>query len=161
MSAKWRPRATWREKLEKEQEPRVVDTPPGMQRRYGAGKMLIPTPALVDALMRKATPGKVITVDQIRERLADDFKVNSTCPLTTGIFVRIAAEAAEEYRHMGREDVTPYWRVVKSDGSLNEKFPGGVEAQGRHLEDEGHAIEAGRGKKPPQVRDHQRCLVKL
>jgi hypothetical protein len=161
MSAKRRPRATWREKLEKEQEPRVVDTPPGMQRRYGAGKMLIPTPALVDALMRKATPGKVITVDQIRERLAEDFKVNSTCPLTTGIFVRIAAEAAEEYRHMGREDITPYWRVVKSDGSLNEKFPGGVKAQAGHLEDEGHAIEAGRGKKPPRVRDHQRCLVKL
>lgn len=106
----------------------MVDTPPKMQKRFGAGKMLVPTPALVDALMQQAPSGQLFTVDQIRERLAKDFSVDSTCPLTTGIFVRISAESAEEYLSMGRKDITPYWRVVKSDGSLNEKFPGGVEA---------------------------------
>jgi len=161
MSAKWKPRGTWREKLEKQQEPRVVDTPPKMQSRFGAGKMLIPTPALVDALMQKAPPGRLVTVEQIRQRLAQDFKVDSTCPLTTGIFIRIAAEAAEEYRHMGRKNITPYWRVIKSDGSLNEKFPGGAEAQARRLKEEGHAIEPGKGKKPPRVKDFEKSLVKL
>ena len=161
MSAKGKPRGTWREKLEKQQEPKVVDTPPKMQKRFGAGKMLVPTPALVDALMQKAPSGQLVTVDQIRERLAKDFQVDSTCPLTTGIFVRISAEAAQEYLSMGRKDITPYWRVIKSDGSLNEKFPGGVEAQARRLKEEGHTIEPGTGKKPPKVKDFGKYLAKL
>ena len=161
MSAKWKPRGTWREKLEKEQEPRVVDTPPKMQPRFGDGKMLIPTPALVDAMMQKAPPGKLITINQIRERLARDFSVDSTCPLTTGIFVRISAESAEEYLQMGRKDITPYWRIVKNDGSLNEKFPGGVEAQARRLREEGHTIEPARGKRPPRVKGFDKYLFKL
>ena len=97
MTIRWKPRKTWREKLEKDQQPKVVDTPPRMQKAFGAGKMLIPTPALIDALMKKPPAGKLVTVNQIRERLAADFNVDSTCTLTTGMFVRIAAEAAEEY----------------------------------------------------------------
>jgi hypothetical protein len=95
------------------------------------------------------------------KRLAGDFNADSTCPLTTGIFVRISAEAAEEYRHMGRKDITPYWRVVKNDGSLNDKFPGGATVQARRLKDEGHTIEPGAGKKPPKVREFQKSLFEL
>lgn len=61
MSAKFKPRGTWREKLEKEQEPRVVDIPPKMQKRFGMGTMLIPTPLDVDALIRKVPKGKLVT----------------------------------------------------------------------------------------------------
>ena len=154
-------RKSWRAKLEKEQEPRVVDVPPKMAKRFGTGKMLIATPLLVDALIRKVEEGKLVTVRQLRERLAKDFKVDSTCPLTTGIFVRIAAETAEEDLRMGRGDITPYWRVIRDDGSLNEKFPGGVVAQAAHLREEGHTIEPGKGKKPPRVKDFEKALVEL
>gem|GEM_PF-4701258 len=41
---------------------------------------------------------------------------------------------------MGREDITPYWRVVRDDGSLNEKFPGGVEVQAERLKEERYTI---------------------
>ena len=160
MSTKWKPRGTWREKLEKKQEPKIVDTPPKM-RKFGAGKMLVPTPALVDAVMQKIPSGKLLSVKQIRERLAADFNVDSTCPLTTGIFVRISAEAAEEYMHLGRKDITPYWRVIKNDGSLNEKFPGGVKAQARRLEKEGHTIGPAAGRKPPKVKDFERSLFEI
>jgi hypothetical protein len=132
-----------------------------MQPRFVAGKMRSPTPALVDALMQKAPPGKLITINQIRERPARDFSVDSTCPLTTGIFVRISAEAAEEYLQMGRKDITPYWRIVKNDGSLNEKFPGGVEAQARRLREEGHTIELAKGRKPPKVKGFEKYLFNL
>lgn len=96
MRKKFRSRTHWREKLEKEQEPRVVDIPSKMEKRYGKGKMLIPRPLDVDALIRKVEKGKLITQSQIREKLARDFNVDVTCPMTTGIFIRIAAEAAEE-----------------------------------------------------------------
>ena len=72
-------------------------------------------------------------------------------PLVTGIFVRIAAEAAEEDAAAGKTEITPYWRVVKEDGSLNPKFPGGVQRQQEHLREEGHRIIPGSGKRPPRV----------
>ena len=156
-----RSRKTWREKLETGQKAKVVDVPPKMAKRFGTGKMLIPTPLLVDALIRKVDKGKLVTMNQIRERLTKDFKVDTTCPLTTGIFLRIAAETAEEDLRMGRQEITPYWRVIRDDGSLNEKFPGGVEAQAVHLEEEGHTIELGKGKKPPKVKDFERVLQEL
>ncbi len=154
---------TWREKLEEQSKklPKIVSIPKKMEKRFGKGKMLIPKPLDVDALIRKVKKGKLVAQEQIREKLARDFKVNVTCPITTGIFLRIAAEAAEEDRELGKKEITPYWRVVKSDGSLNEKFPGGVEAQARSLKKEGHNILLGKGKKPPKVKDFKKYLIKL
>jgi len=123
--------------------------------------MLIPKPLDVDALVRRIQRGKLATVDQIRERLARDFGADLTCPLTTGIFLRIAAEAAEEDATRGERDITPYWRVIKSDGSLNEKLPGGVEAQAHRLREEGHTVQPGKGKKPPHVGEFERSLQSL
>ena len=156
-------RKSWREKLENPLKglPKVVDVPPKMVKRFGTGKMLIATPLLVDALIRKVEKGKLVTVRQLREHLAKDFKVDSTCPLTTGIFVRIAAETAEEDLRMGKSEITPYWRVIRDDGSLNEKFPGGLATQAAHLEEEGHTIEPGKGKKPPKVKDFEKALQEL
>ena len=136
-------RKSWREKLHAKQEARVVNDP------RGRGRMLIPRPLDVDAMMRKVEKGKLATANQIRERLAREHGADLTCPLVTGIFLRIAAEVAEEDFREGATQVTPYWRVVRADGSLNEKFPGGAEAQAARLSKEGHSIDPGRGKKPP------------
>ncbi len=148
-------RKTWREKLEAGQERKVVDD------LRGGGTLLIPKPLDVDALMRKVEKGKLVTITQIRERLAEEHGADDTCPLCAGIFLRIAAEVAEEDLTKGVTDITPYWRVLKGDGRLNEKFPGGVEAQAARLEEEGHTIEPGRGKKPPKVKDFEGALVEL
>jgi hypothetical protein len=152
-------RTTWREKLER--EPKIVTIPPKMVKRFGSGKMLIPSPLDVEALIRKVKKGKLVTQDEIRKRLAKDFKVDVTCPITTGIFVHIVAGAAEENLREGKKQMTPYWRVIKADGSLNEKLPGGVKAQAAHLREEGHVILPGKGKKPPQVKDFEKYLQKL
>ena len=147
-----------REKLEKDQEPRLVKIPPKMS-RFGKGTMLIPTPKLVDALVRRIPKGKLITVGELRRKLAADFGADVACPLTTGIFVRIAAEAAEEDRANGRRRITPYWRVVKDDGSLNAKFPGGEELQSQRLRDDGLlVVQSG---KRTVVRDFERLLAVL
>jgi alkylated DNA nucleotide flippase Atl1 len=79
--------------------------------------------------------------------------------MTLGIFLRIISEVAEEDRGKGKKRVTPYWRVVKDDGSLNPKFAGGVESQAARLEAEGHTVVAGRGKKPPRVEGFEKALV--
>ncbi len=150
-------RSSWREKLERQQEPKIVTIPPKMQKRFGRGKMLIPRPLDVDALIRKVPRGKLITQGQIRATLARASGVDVACPITTGIFVRIAAEAAAEAARAGKSRITPYWRVIRDDGKLIEKLPGGPPAQADHLAAEGHAIEtAGRFR----VKDPSRALVK-
>lgn len=161
MPDKTQPRGKWRAKLEKDQEPKVVEVPAKWVARFGEGKMLVATPLLVDALVRTVPEGLLVTIDQIRERLARDFCADSTCPLTTGIFLRITAEAAVEDLDSGREQVTPYWRVIRSNGSLVDKFPGGVQAQAERLRAEGHAIDPGMGKKAPRVREFEKVLAKL
>ncbi len=60
----------------------------------------------------------------------------------------------------GKKDITPYWRTLKVGGQLNEKYPGGVEAQATHLREEGHTIELGKDGKPRKVKDFERALVK-
>jgi len=131
--------------------PKVVDIPPRWQKHGGSGGMLIPSPHQVEALIRAVRKGRLITVTRMREVLATQHMTATACPLTTGIFVRIAAEAAEEDAQAGKTRITPYWRVVKEDGSLNPKFPGGAARQARRLIAEGHRIVPAQGKRPPRV----------
>ena len=161
MAAKFTSRTRWREKLEREDHSKIVQIPTSMEKRFGSGTMFIAKPIEVDALIRMTKKGMLITVAEIRSKLARDHKTNTTCPLTTGIFVRIAAETAEEDAQNGKKRITPYWRVVRDDGSLNEKFPGGVKAQSRRLREEGHTITPGKGKQPPKVRDFAKSLIRL
>ena len=161
MPKKFTSRTKWREKLENPEHSKIVEIPSFWSKRLGTGVMLIPKPLDVDALIRKTKKGKLVTVSEIRSRLARDNKVEVACPLTTGIFIRIAAETAEEDRKNGRKQITPYWRVIRDDGSLNEKFPGGVEEQSRRLKSEGHSIMPARGKKPPKVKDFEHLLMRL
>jgi alkylated DNA nucleotide flippase Atl1 len=130
-------RKTWREKLEIAKERRIVEIPSAMRRRLGEGKLLIPVPLDVDAMIRRIPEGRVMTTGELRKELARQFGADTTCPLCTGMFVRIAAEAAEE---RGGYDKTPYWRVVSDKGRLNPKLPGGVEAQAAALRREGHRV---------------------
>ena len=161
MAQKFSSRKSWQEKLHNQDHSKIVEIPPRMAKRLGTGTMLIPKPLDVDALIRKTRTGMLITVSEIRSRLARDNGANITCPLTTGIFVRIAAEAAEEELRDGKKQVTPYWRVIRDDGSLNEKFPGGVKAQARRLKEEGHSVSPGKGSHPPKLMDFEKSLMRL
>jgi len=159
MSNRFKPRKSWREKLENPPTglPKVVHGPATWKKRFGGRRVLVPTPLLVDGIVRKVRKGKLITIGQIRRQLAKEFGAEATCPLTTGIFLRIISEVAEEDRENGRGQITPYWRVVKDDGSLNPKFPGGVKGQAARLRQEGHKV-ASKGK-IPKVENFEKALV--
>ena len=133
-------RKTWREKLEIDKPRKIVEIPDRMRRQCGEGRMLIPTPLDVDAAIRRIPEGRVMTRGELRKELAHQFGADTSCPLCVGMFVRIAAEAAEE----GGSDKAPYWRVIADDGKLNPKIPGGVEAQAAALRREGHVVAHGR-----------------
>ena len=146
MGSKFTSKKSWRSKLEKPQEPSVFEMTGKTAQRYGPGKMLVPTPIMVDEVIRSVRKGKLITTGTIRKILAEKMGADVTCPLCTGIFVRISAEASEEDRVAGKARLTPYWRVLTDKGELNEKFPGGPAAAAKKLREEGHRV-AAKGKK--------------
>lgn len=155
-------RKSWQEKLADSKDlPRVVEINDRMSRRWGTGTCVIPAPKEVDELMRKVPKGKLTTINEIRAALARRHGATIGCPITTGIFASIAAQAAEEAAAEGKGSITPYWRTLKSGGELNPKYPGGAEAQAARLKDEGHATELGRDKRPKRVKDFGNFLVKL
>jgi len=130
-----------------------------MSKRWGTGTVAIPAPMEVDEIMRKVSEGKLTTINEIRVTLAKKHGATIGCPITTGIFAWIAANAAEERREKGEKDITPYWRTLKTGGVINEKYPGGVEAQKKLLEKEGHKV-VQKGKKCVVV-DYEKSLAKL
>lgn len=120
--------------------PKVVKIKGKMSRRWGTGTVAIPAPLEVDAIMKKVAIGRVITINEIREKIAKKHEATIGCPITCGIFAWIAAYAAEEERKTGKRNITPWWRTVKIKGELNEKYPGGSQNQKKLLEREGHKI---------------------
>ena len=126
--------------------PKVVPIKPNQEKNWGKGTIAIPSPLEVDELMREVPAGKVTTINEIREKIAKKHKATIGCPITTGIFSCIAARAADQEKAAGKKEITPFWRTLKSDRSLNDKYPGGVSAQKKLLEAEGQKI-LQKGKK--------------
>ena len=124
-------------------------------KKYGGTRMFLAPPLYYDKLMRKVPKGELITVGQIREYLAKENNADFTCPLTAGIFINIVAWAS----YQRKEDITPYWRTLKTNGELNNKYPEGVELQKRLLEEEGHTIIQKESKY--YVKDFESKLIKL
>lgn len=104
--------------------------------KYGGSRMFFAPPIDYDNVMKKIPYGKVITIGKIREYFAKLNGADFTEPITAGIFVSIAAWAS----YQRTDDETPYWRTLKANGELNEKYPNGIEAQKEKLEAEGHTI---------------------
>ncbi len=124
--------------------------------RYGGTRMLIAPAKAYDELMKRVPEGRLVTTARLREHLAARHAADFTCPLTCGIFVNVCAQASAE---RAGEDETPYWRTLKNGGELNEKYPGGVEAQKLRLELEGHTV-VPKGKRW-FVRDYESKLIDL
>lgn len=140
-------RKSWCEKLEDSKGlPRVERITGKMSKRWGTGTVVIPAPKEVDEIMRRIPEGKLTTINEIRAALARKHKATIGCPITTGIFAWVAANAAKERKQKDGKDNTPYWRTLKTGGELNEKYPGGVETQKKLLEREGHKV-IQKGKK--------------
>jgi hypothetical protein len=156
---------TWREKLANDKDlPKIVRCEENgkFTPRWGlkvGDTLVIPPPREVDEVMKKVSRGRLTTINEIRKALAKKHKTTSACPITSGIFACIAANAAEEEREQGKKNITPYWRTLKAGGELNPKYPGGVKEQKERLEAEGHKI-IQRGKRY-LVENYEKSLMKF
>lgn len=121
--------------------------------------MVIPAPVEVNDVMKNVRKGRLITIDLIRQILANKHSVDFACPITTGIFAWISANAADEAEREGRKRITPYWRTLKTGGELNPKYPGGLKNLRARLESEGFSV-LQKGKRF-LVADFENSLVRI
>jgi alkylated DNA nucleotide flippase Atl1 len=159
---------TWQEKLEdKVSLPKVLKLEKRFPCYNAVHKMgaevgddvVLVNPSEVVDIMKQVPEGQLITLVEICKQIARQHNVQACCSLTTGIFIMTAANAVEEASREGKLMNIPYWRTLKADGYLNEKYPGGQEAHKKLLEKENYKIIA-RGKRY-QVADYENYLVKL
>jgi alkylated DNA nucleotide flippase Atl1 len=119
-------------KRERARPPRIETLAAPKGRQFPAGRMLIASPLAVAKAVQAIPLGRVLRMPELREELAREYGADYACPLSTGIFLRIAAEAAEE-----EGSYLPWWRVVDKDGKPMAKLPGGPAEQRRRLAAEG------------------------
>ncbi len=90
--------------------------------------MYISNPRTIDAYIRNIPKGKSVDIKTMRNDLAIEHDAEVTCPVTTGIFLRIVAEAANEQLQQGKalNKITPIWRVINPKMTLAAKFTFGT-----------------------------------
>ena len=86
--------------------------------------MLVPTAKIIQHAIEAIPEGQSFDVRYLRNKLADDYKADVTCPVTTGIKLRICAEAAFEEFNTGKDlsQITPFWRVMDKETSTTKKL---------------------------------------
>jgi hypothetical protein len=92
-------------------------------------RMLVPTPRIVDDYIRQIPQGVQSTIQQMRKDLAAAYHADKTCPITAGIFVRIAAEAAFEEWQAGKtlSSICPFWRIISLKSPTAQKLSFGTD----------------------------------
>ena len=120
---------SWIEKRDIDKEYQVKINPKRFADIPAGTKMLIPTPKIVDKLVNNIPHGSFLSIKEVRKKLADDHKAEMTCPVVTGINMRIISESAyEEYKiHNDIGKITPFWRVVEPDSKLADKLDCGID----------------------------------
>ena len=130
----------------------IVDIPKERLSFFGgAGKMLLPSAATVAAQIEKMPAGTLITINLLCQKLTQQFNVRGTCPVTT-------QKALQGIAH-DPSNAVAYWRVVKANGGLINRFPGGAEGQAERLRKEGFTLD--RKGKTPKVMNFRQSLVPL
>ena len=86
--------------------------------------MLVSSPSSIAKFIKKIPKGKKKTVIEMRNALAKKAKVNNTCPVSTGIFLRIAIEASleEQRKKKLKKPNLPFWRIIDEKTAVAKKL---------------------------------------
>lgn len=86
--------------------------------------LYIGTPQIVAEYISGIPAGETATIDKMRNQLARLNKCDAMCPVSTAIFMRIAAEFAVDEMNRGKpaQEVIPFWRVITSQDKIAGKL---------------------------------------
>ncbi|MGH2618069.1 MAG: hypothetical protein ACRDJC_22805 [Thermomicrobiales bacterium] len=105
---------TWAEKLDIPHDSEIRPVREGRETLRAGQLMLFPNGRAVEDAIRGVPTGQTMTLKELRAGLAHAHGAGVTCPVTAGICLRTAAEAAYEAFTAGAliEEVVPVWRVL-------------------------------------------------
>ncbi len=91
--------------------------------------VLIPSPQDIRSIIDDIATDETLTLTELRHELATRHGADGTCPVMTGMHLRIVAELVLEALDAGvpRTDLSPVWNVVDPSSKLAAKLPGGVD----------------------------------
>ncbi len=120
---------TWTQKLDPKTEAKVAQLDKPFAGLPAGSDIFVPTPRIVEAYVGKIPKGMSVTPQALRKDLASEYKADATCPVTTGIFLRIIAEAAYEQYQAGKsiKNIAPFWRVIDMQSPTAKKLSFGTE----------------------------------
>jgi len=128
----------------------IVDIPEKRVKFFGTtGKMLLPSPSSIAAIVKKIPAGEVSTTRDLASALAAHFQVEAVCPVTLRKSLRL----------LGNNPAVPFWRVIKPNGELTAIFPGGIPGQATRLQSEGCLLD--QTGKTPRIQDFRSRLAAL
>lgn len=115
---------TWTEKLHTSKPHEIKPVPLDIAGMKAGQIMLVPSPRIVDAFIRKIPKGRRMDIKTLRHRLARKYGAEVTCPITTGFHLRTVAEAAFEALNRGVKlsEITPIWRVLDENSPTLKKL---------------------------------------
>lgn len=115
---------TWTEKLLADKQPVIKKIDKAFADIPANANMLIATPQLIAAYLKQVPKSVAVDTATLRKDLALEHGAAYTCPVTTGIFLRIVAEAAyEQYQAQNSlRKITPFWRAIAPNTPLAKKL---------------------------------------
>ncbi|MFM9841704.1 MAG: hypothetical protein ACKVOI_01915 [Dongiaceae bacterium] len=115
---------SWTEKFQSSRPHEVKPAPMDIAGMKKGEIMLIPSPTIIAKFIEGIPRGRSLDVKTFRRKLARRYKAEVACPITTGILLRIVAEAALEAHEQGKAlaDITPFWRVMDAESPTAAKL---------------------------------------
>ncbi len=89
------------------------------------GQMLfVATPKIVADYIKKIPYGETRSIERMRREMARRRKCDASCPVSTAIFIRIAAQSAIDEMDAGKatDAVIPFWRLLSSKDKITKKL---------------------------------------
>ena len=117
---------SWKEKLNIDRSYVVKRLDKNFSDMKVGENMLVATPKIIDEYIKQIPKGININIKTLRNDLALTYNADTTCPVTTGIFLRIVSEAAYEDLLNGEKNITPFWRVVDHESKTASKLACGI-----------------------------------
>lgn len=117
------PKSAW-EKMREDKSPKVVVLEKDFADMKKGQRMFVGTPKIVDAYIKKIPHSEYRNVIRMRREMARKEKCDVMCPVSTAIFIRLAAQAAIEEMEQGKsvDEVTPFWRLLTAKDKITKRL---------------------------------------
>jgi hypothetical protein len=130
MTRKTGGRKSWAEKRRDQRAGEVKPCPNGFADIKAGEIMLLPSVSDLEAYVRRVRKGRSTGLSEMRAGLAQAHGAQKSCPVVTGISLRILAEAVGEELEAGAppDKLTPVWRAMPPEAGVWKKLENGKAA---------------------------------